>query len=111
MKKILLLFLCVSYTFNCFSQSDTVERVFLYYYNQPKGSYGYFRRTDGNEWAEFDCKHNRKKFTFDLVDTAAKSTILYDKSRKLFVRLTDTVCYLGKERNKIYHTDTELFQI
>ncbi|CAF1415559.1 unnamed protein product [Adineta ricciae] len=69
---------------------------------------GIVKNWDRDVWIEY---HNNQWFaTFDLVGIKDREVILYDSTRKLYVRLTRTALYAGFNIGECYRTSSYLKQ-
>ena len=74
------------------------QMIFSYSYENGKG---YFEKTGTNTWGEFDYSTGNQSFSFTSIDEAVSYILLYDASRKIYVKLTRNECLWGYSLNAI----------
>ncbi len=100
MKRLLLLLLVIISMLPVARAFDGT-RAFVFIYGEGNDHYGYFIKMHDKDWGEFDWKGNRKKQVYTCIKDTYDEVILHDLVRKLYVRLTQTQCFLGKSLNSI----------
>ena len=82
-------------------EAKNKSRAFVYYYDQVNGLYDYFIKTEGDNWEEISVINNKVKFRFKTVSEQPEQTILFDKERGNYIRLTDDKCFVGSSRDDV----------
>jgi len=97
MKNFIVTLACVLVSVLAFSKDK--GRAFVYYYDQKNGLYDYFIKSEKGDWEEINVVKNQVKCRFKTVSEAPEQTILYDEDRDLYLRLTSTKCFSGKDKS------------
>lgn len=74
------------------------SKIFLYSKDQGKG---FFKKTSLKSWGEFDYSTGNKIFTFSSIEETNSYILLYDESRKIYVKLTENTCLWGYNTSQI----------
>ena len=84
------------------SPTTTKDKAFAYYKSGVTSSYyGYFTWVSGDKWEERRLSDDKVLYHFRLLSEAAGATILFDEERGLYVRLTNSDCYLSYKSDDI----------
>jgi hypothetical protein len=72
----------------------------IFHYSERQGK-GFFKKIGFKSWGEFDVSTSNKIFTFSSIEETDLYILLYDESRKFYVKLTENACLWGYESDQI----------